>query len=200
MRFIIAITSLIILTGCATRFETISNKNQECGYEKKPFHNFSDCMINDLKNKQKATKNENNSPNPNNRKFKNSSNPYEDMTNDFINTLSSLRNASLEAHEGKKKAALKADKELYEEYNALVMDYRRREQQMNKEAQAIGAVLMIGAGAVALCHDGGCSNGGYGNNYNQQSVYTGNCQYSWQTAADGSRCGNRAASVRPGGW
>jgi hypothetical protein len=29
--------------------------------------------------------------------------------------------------------------------------------------------------------------------------YYGNCQYTWQRAADGSRCGNRAASVRPGG-
>lgn len=27
----------------------------------------------------------------------------------------------------------------------------------------------------------------------------GNCDYPWQTAKDGSRCGNRAASVRPGG-
>jgi hypothetical protein len=29
--------------------------------------------------------------------------------------------------------------------------------------------------------------------------YSGNCQYTWQRAADGSICGNRAASVRPGG-
>lgn len=27
-----------------------------------------------------------------------------------------------------------------------------------------------------------------------------NCQYEWQTAADGSRCGARAAMVRPGGY
>ena len=27
----------------------------------------------------------------------------------------------------------------------------------------------------------------------------GNCQYPWQTAADGSRCGDRAASERAGG-
>lgn len=29
--------------------------------------------------------------------------------------------------------------------------------------------------------------------------YAGNCDYSWQTASDGSRCGRRAASERPGG-
>jgi hypothetical protein len=27
----------------------------------------------------------------------------------------------------------------------------------------------------------------------------GNCDYSWQVAADGSSCGDRAADVRPGG-
>jgi hypothetical protein len=31
------------------------------------------------------------------------------------------------------------------------------------------------------------------------SVFAGPCDYSWQTASDGSRCGGRAASVRPGG-
>jgi len=31
------------------------------------------------------------------------------------------------------------------------------------------------------------------------SVYAGNCDHSWQTASDGSRCGGRAADQRPGG-
>jgi hypothetical protein len=31
------------------------------------------------------------------------------------------------------------------------------------------------------------------------AAYAGNCEHSWQTAADGSRCGDRAADVRPGG-
>ena len=30
--------------------------------------------------------------------------------------------------------------------------------------------------------------------------YPGNCQYSWQFAIDGSVCGGRSASSRPGGW
>lgn len=30
-------------------------------------------------------------------------------------------------------------------------------------------------------------------------AYAGNCDHSWQTAADGSSCGGRAADVRPGG-
>ena len=29
--------------------------------------------------------------------------------------------------------------------------------------------------------------------------FAGNCDNSWQTAADGSKCGKRAADVRPGG-
>jgi len=36
---------------------------------------------------------------------------------------------------------------------------------------------------IALCRD----------------VLAGNCDYSWQTASDGSRCGGRAATMRPGG-
>lgn len=31
------------------------------------------------------------------------------------------------------------------------------------------------------------------------AAYAGNCDYSWQTAKDGSRCGGRAADQRPGG-
>lgn len=30
-------------------------------------------------------------------------------------------------------------------------------------------------------------------------AHAGNCDHSWQTAADGSNCGDRAADVRPGG-
>ena len=30
--------------------------------------------------------------------------------------------------------------------------------------------------------------------------YQGPCQFEWQTAKDGSRCGGRAATVRPGGY
>jgi len=29
--------------------------------------------------------------------------------------------------------------------------------------------------------------------------FAGTCDYTWQTAADGSRCGGRAADVRSGG-
>lgn len=31
------------------------------------------------------------------------------------------------------------------------------------------------------------------------SAFAGPCDYSWQTASDGSRCGGRAADQRPGG-
>lgn len=29
--------------------------------------------------------------------------------------------------------------------------------------------------------------------------YAGNCQHSWETASDGSSCGDRSADSRPGG-
>lgn len=30
-------------------------------------------------------------------------------------------------------------------------------------------------------------------------AFAGNCDHSWETASDGSRCGGRAADERPGG-
>jgi hypothetical protein len=33
-----------------------------------------------------------------------------------------------------------------------------------------------------------------------QNTYTGNCEYSSDTAADGSSCGARSAEARPGGY
>jgi hypothetical protein len=40
---------------------------------------------------------------------------------------------------------------------------------------------------------------GYGINALSKGSSGNSCDYSWQTAKDGSRCGNRAANVRPGG-
>ena len=55
-----------------------------------------------------------------------------------------------------------------------------------------GCKVAVGILAVAAI--------GYGLKSMSKSSYSGNCQYSWQTAKDGSRCGARAASVRPGGY
>jgi hypothetical protein len=32
-----------------------------------------------------------------------------------------------------------------------------------------------------------------------QAALAGNCDHDWQTASDGSRCGDRSADSRPGG-
>ncbi len=32
-----------------------------------------------------------------------------------------------------------------------------------------------------------------------QAALAGNCDHSWQTASDGSNCGDRSADSRPGG-
>ena len=58
-------------------------------------------------------------------------------------------------------------------------------------AQAVGAVALVVTAVVVAAKAGG---GGTGSNY------PGNCQYDWQTAADGSRCGGRSAESRPGGY
>lgn len=67
-------------------------------------------------------------------------------------------------------------------------------QKQNQAAAALVAVAVVG-GAVAYCANNNC--GGGGSYYNS---YHGNCQYPWQYDSLGRRCGNRAASVRPGGY
>ena len=58
-------------------------------------------------------------------------------------------------------------------------------------AQAVGAVALVVTAVVVAAKAGG---GGTSGNY------PGNCQYDWQTAADGSRCGGRSAESPPGGY
>ncbi len=74
-------------------------------------------------------------------------------------------------------------------------------QQMVRQQNQAGAVLAavaIGGAAVAYCANHNC--GGSGGYYNPPAAYPGNCQYNHQRAADGSRCGDRSAASRPGGW
>ena len=57
---------------------------------------------------------------------------------------------------------------------------------------------------ITSCSGGTSSNTGSGGTSSNTgsggtSSNTGNCQFPDDIAADGSRCGNRAASVRPGG-
>ena len=55
-----------------------------------------------------------------------------------------------------------------------------------------GCKVAVGVGVAALL--------AWGLSSMSKSNYSGNCQFEWQTAKDGSRCGGRAASVRPGGY
>ena len=68
-------------------------------------------------------------------------------------------------------------------------------QAQNQAVAALAAVALVGT-AVAVCANNNCG-GGY---YRPAPVYHGNCQYPWQYDSMGRRCGDRAASVRPGGW
>ncbi|NEQ29862.1 MAG: hypothetical protein F6K04_02475 [Leptolyngbya sp. SIO4C5] len=54
-----------------------------------------------------------------------------------------------------------------------------------------GAVVMVNEGRARGCYARNCPEPGI--------LYSGNCLFPWQTAADGSRCGARAATIRAGG-
>lgn len=69
-------------------------------------------------------------------------------------------------------------------------------QQQNQAAAAIVALAIVGT-AVAVCANNNCGGPAYQPSYRR---YPGNCQYEWQYDSRGRRCGQRAASVRPGGW
>ena len=70
-------------------------------------------------------------------------------------------------------------------------------QRQNQAGAALAAVA-IGGGVIAYCANRNC--GGGGSSYSPPATYPGNCRYSWQTAADGTHCGDRSAASRPGGW
>ncbi|KEQ07019.1 hypothetical protein [Pseudorhizobium pelagicum] len=70
--------------------------------------------------------------------------------------------------------------------------------QRQNQAGAVLAAVAIGGAAVAYCANHNC--GGSGGYYQPPAAYPGNCQYNHQRAADGSRCGDRSAASRPGGW
>jgi len=66
--------------------------------------------------------------------------------------------------------------------------------QKQNQAGAALAVIAVGGAAVAYCAKNNCGGGGY---YN---AYPGNCYSYYDRAADGSLCGYRAATMRPGGY
>lgn len=69
-------------------------------------------------------------------------------------------------------------------------------QKQDQAAAALVAVALVGT-AVAVCANGCASSN---TRYRPTPTYSGNCLNSWDLDAQGHRCGNRAASVRPGGY
>lgn len=69
-------------------------------------------------------------------------------------------------------------------------------QKQDQAAAALVAVALVGA-AVAVCANGCTSGNTY---YRPPPANSGNCQNPWDLDARGYRCGDRAASVRPGGY
>jgi len=56
----------------------------------------------------------------------------------------------------------------------------------------VGGIVVTGAAIAGAASNG--SSGGSSTNY------TGNCEYDYDTAADGTSCGARSADSREGGW
>lgn len=69
-------------------------------------------------------------------------------------------------------------------------------QKQDQAAAALVAVALVGT-AVAVCANGCTSGNTY---YRPPPSNSGNCQNPWDLDARGYRCGDRAASVRPGGY
>ena len=76
--------------------------------------------------------------------------------------------------------------------NMIIAEGEDAETWRSIERIAVAVVIVAVAAAISYEAQGGT--------YQQMRQYPGNCQYSWQFAKDGSICGDRAASRRPGGW
>ena len=68
--------------------------------------------------------------------------------------------------------------------------------EQRQAAAALVAIALVGT-AVAVCANNNC---GGGNSYSPPRRYPGNCYSPYDIAADGTRCGNRSALSRPGGY
>lgn len=77
--------------------------------------------------------------------------------------------------------------------------FQRNQQRWIENENGKRAITAIAVGAAVGTAAYYAAKSGNGGGY-QPAPQHGNCDYTWQIAADGSRCGNRAASVRPGGY
>ncbi len=62
----------------------------------------------------------------------------------------------------------------------------------------VDSTLVVGGIIIAVPAIAGAASG-VGSS-GSSSGYKGNCEYDYQTAADGTRCGARSADSRAGGW
>lgn len=76
--------------------------------------------------------------------------------------------------------------------NVIIAEGQDAETWQTIEDIAVTVAIVVVAAAIDYESQGGT--------YQQIRQYPGNCQYSWQFAKDGSICGDRSASHRPGGW
>lgn len=117
---------------------------------------------------------------------------YSDSSREFLSLMKQCR----VAYDKKKMSNKVAYARVTTYVNGKIVEEREAAQKA-----AVGVAILAGAAAIAVCsQNGGCSGSGFGGNDNYSKPYPGNCQYEWDIAADGSRCGKRAASYRPGGY
>lgn len=161
------------LSACTGRYAGFQNKMSTCGYPGATMAKLHSCMSGKITTSRKVGE------------------------QDFYNK--SGQNMLQQLAYLKKQVA--AGKITNKQANAQLQIYMQQQIQIERQqAQRAAAalILLAGVAVVANCaHNGGCGGSAA---YNDNHLYRGNCQYSWQRAADGSLCGNRAAEVRPGGW
>lgn len=171
---ILILSICILLSGCTGRYAGFQNSMTACGYPGVAMSKLHTCMSTKVTQSKKTGEQD----------F------YNKSGRDILAVIEDLRKSVAQRKINNKQANTRLGNYMQQEI--------LREQKQAQQAAAV-VVLLAGTALLANCaHNGGCNLGGSG--YGDSNSYRGNCQYPTDIAADGSRCGNRAASVRPGGW
>ena len=157
---------IILLTGCASKFSGMNNTSSECGYRDVHFDVFAECLKTKLIAQSIDPAEAKKADEFNMRTFApKDSSPgvlQAQYLSDLDNLLARYEDKTL-AKKKKEKKTETLDKIAYDQFDELTRAAASLEEAQNKKAQAMVAVMLVGAaaiGAASYCSRHHCGGGG----------------------------------------
>ena len=178
----LSVSALLFFTACSQHFQKVEKVSTECGYRTVAFDSFADCMDKKLVSIESENYEKKEAPNYKSHRRKaetQSQDEFFELRKQFQTELRVLKNSYLSGATEIGKAS-KDYKDIYNQYDQLVLNFKNEEQAMNDRAATVAAVILVGAAVVAACQDGGCGGGGGGGSSYQNNLkcdLQGCCSY-----------------------